>query len=443
MTIKIRLTPKRVEDLQHPEKGKSFLWDEICHGLGVLASPKRKNYIFEGRFNKKTIRITIGNTSLWTIDKARKRATDIRQLIDQGIDPRLEKKRQEASEETERAELKRQDVTFGEAWSDYIEDRKPGENKDDMKWSEKYHLDHIRFIQPGGKDKKRGKGKTVPGTLYQLVDLPLSQITTATVKRWISAEKKTRPTQTRIAFEMLKTFLTWCETEDRFKRVAAPEACTPKMKKASFAKKTARNDVLQKEQLLPWFKSASTYQNKVLSAYFQVLLLTGSRREEMLALKWSDIDFRWKSISLTQTKGGEPRIIPLTPYVASLLLQLPKRNNWVFSSPRGKDGRIQSPFKAFRVIIQVAGIEDLTLHGLRRSFKTLTEWIEAPRGVVHQIQGHKPSATAEKHYTVRPLDMLRMWHVKIEKWILDQAGIDQPENVESGVKLSLVQGDRA
>ena len=40
--------------------------------------------------------------------------------------------------------------------------------------------------------------------------------------------------------------------------------------------------------------------------------------------------------------------------------------------------------------------------------------------------GHKPSALAEKHYRRRPLDLLRMWHTKIEGWILEQAGIEQP-----------------
>jgi intergrase/recombinase len=45
-------------------------------------------------------------------------------------------------------------------------------------------------------------------------------------------------------------------------------------------------------------------------------------------------------------------------------------------------------------------------------------------GVVAQIMGHKPSAIAEKHYIRRPLDLLRMWHVKIESWVLKQAGID-------------------
>ena len=72
---------------------------------------------------------------------------------------------------------------------------------------------------------------------------------------------------------------------------------------------------------------------------------------------------------------------------------------------------------------KVAAIDGLTLHGLRRSFGTLSEWLEVPAGVVAQIQGHKPSATAEKHYRVRPLDLLRVHHERIEAWILEQAGV--------------------
>ena len=64
---------------------------------------------------------------------------------------------------------------------------------------------------------------------------------------------------------------------------------------------------------------------------------------------------------------------------------------------------------------------------------TLAEWVECPVGVVAQIQGHKPSATAEKHYRRRPLDLLRMWHIKIEAWILEQAGIEQPTEEDATV----------
>jgi integrase len=85
----------------------------------------------------------------------------------------------------------------------------------------------------------------------------------------------------------------------------------------------------------------------------------------------------------------------------------------------------------------VAGIDALTLHGLRRSFKSLTEWLDIPAGVVAQIMGHKPSATAEKHYTVRPLDLLRVHHERIEAWILEQGRVPFTASAERG-KLSVV-----
>jgi integrase len=122
------------------------------------------------------------------------------------------------------------------------------------------------------------------------------------------------------------------------------------------------------------------------------------------------------------------RVIPLTPFVAHLIDPLPRVNDFVFASPSRdedrKDSTISKPHKPHEAACKVAGIDGLTLHGLRRSFKSLTEWLEIPAGVVAQIMGHKPSATAEKHYTVRPLDLLRMHHERIEAWILEQAGIE-------------------
>lgn len=50
-----------------------------------------------------------------------------------------------------------------------------------------------------------------------------------------------------------------------------------------------------------------------------------------------------------------------------------------------------------------------------------------PAGVVAQIMGHKPSATAEKHYIDLPLELLAVWHEKYEAWILEQADIKKPQ----------------
>ncbi len=83
----------------------------------------------------------------------------------------------------------------------------------------------------------------------------------------------------------------------------------------------------------------------------------------------------------------------------------------------------------------VADIPHVSIHGLRRSFGTLAEWVEAPVGVVAQIQGHKPSAIAEKHYRRRAIDLLRMWHVKIESWMLNEAGIEIPQENSPPLKV--------
>jgi integrase len=155
--------------------------------------------------------------------------------------------------------------------------------------------------------------------------------------------------------------------------------------------------------------------------------MTGARPNEILSLRWADLNAKWKGLTIRDKVEGE-RTIPLTPYVQELLGVLPRVNEWVFASPvrdpSRADSHMSEPHHAHDRACAVAGIEGLTLHGLRRSFKTLSEWLELPAGVVAQIMGHKPSATAEKHYTVRPLDMLRLHHERLEAWMLEHASID-------------------
>jgi integrase len=146
-----------------------------------------------------------------------------------------------------------------------------------------------------------------------------------------------------------------------------------------------------------------------------------------------------------KVEGTGGRTIPLTPYLASLLRNLQRLNEmppnkrqaarlsergeqwepseWVFTSKTASDGKIAEPRHAHNRALAPTGLPHISLHGLRRSFGTLSEWVEVPVGVVAQLQGHKPSAIAEKHYRRRPLDLLRMWHDKIETWMLEQAKV--------------------
>jgi integrase len=63
----------------------------------------------------------------------------------------------------------------------------------------------------------------------------------------------------------------------------------------------------------------------VASAYLQALLLTGAGREDLAALEWANVDFKWRSLTIRDRVEGE-RTIPLTPHVAKLLQGLKGRS---------------------------------------------------------------------------------------------------------------------
>jgi integrase len=416
---RVKLTAGRIRDFRTQEGQKqSFLWDTEAPWLAVRATGSAKVFVFQGRIDGQTVRLKIGDTAAWDIDQARAEARRLQTLIDQDIDPRDERAEKRVAAAVKRAEARRQDATVGEAWAVYLAERR-------AHWGERYYRDHVNLARPGGEPKKRGRGLTNPGPVAPLMALRLAELTPKRVRTWLEGEAAARATQARQAFCTLRTFLAWCEDRPEYRGLASPDAFATRLARQGLPKKGAQGDVLQREQLPAWFTAVRGLGNPVIAAYLQALLLTGARREELATLTWDNLDFRWASLTIRDKVEGE-RTIPLTPYVGSLLAALPRRNAWVFSSPAAQSGRLQEPRLAHNRALDTGGLPPLTLHGLRRSFGTLSEWVEMPTGVVAQIMGHKPSATAERHYRRRPLDLLRLWHTKLEGWILDEAGIEQP-----------------
>lgn len=448
-----RLTNERIKRFSCPEgKRQDFLWDSEMPRLAVRATaPGAKAFIFETKLNRQTIRLTIGDVRAWNLDDARADARRLQTIVDAGRDPRQVKAEITAADEAARAaaaaakeaaelETQRQQLTLGEAWAVYCEARRP-------KWGDRNYRDHQKLMLP---ERTKGKRNLEAGVLASLAPLPLSEITAAKVATWLDTEAAKRPTQAALGYRLLRAFLNWAADRPEYAGIAANDACTRKVSKEHLPKSKAKDDALQREQLRLWFDAVRRIPNRTISAYLQILLLVGCRREELGTLQWENVDFQWGSLTIKDKVEGE-RTIPMTPYVRGLLLELKARNEtkpaptrilrgkriandlahwqpspWVFSSKTAADGRMVEPSIAHRKALAAAGLPPVSLHGLRRSFGSLSEWCECPVGVVAQIQGHKPSATAEKHYRVRPLDLLRMWHTKIEGWMLEQAGIEQP-----------------
>lgn len=434
---RVRLTAGRVADFTCPaDRPQAFLWDKEAPALALRVTPTgRKTYVFESRLNGATIRVNIGTAADWPIEKARTRAQDLKRLVDAGTDPREVERQHAAEKAAAKAAEAAQAVTVGEVWATYMEARKPF-------WGERHHADHAKLVQAGGVPAKRGtrgRGVTVAGPLHPLMALPLCDLTAPAIEAWAAREGKTRPTAARLAWRCLKAFLSWCAEQPEYApALAGVNPAKTKKARESLGKAGVKQDALLREQLPAWFAAVQALPNPTAAAYLQTLLLTGARPGEVLGLRWEDVNTKWRGLTIRDKVEGE-RVIPLTPYVSQLIHGLPRRNGWIFASPTSASGCISDPNHANDRASKVAGIDGLTLHGLRRSFKSLTEWLEIPAGVVAQIMGHKPSATAEKHYTVRPLDLLRLHHERIESWILEQAGVPFVPVAAPG-KLALVAG---
>lgn len=417
-----------------PGKQQSIFWDAKIPGLGLrVTTGGARAYIFESRLFGKTVRITIGSagkTGAWPLDKARTEASRLKVLVDDGKDPREVKAEQRAAHEARKAEARRQDVTFADAWDAYLLDRK-------ARWSERHYQDHMKLADEGGKPRRRGEGLTVAGPLASLRPMKLSDLTGECIALWLNSETSERPTVAALSYRLLRAFIRWAADTSAYRGSIPADAYKARSVKDAVPRVDPKDgDCLQREQLPAWFDAVRKIQNPVISGYLQGLLITGARREELAGLRWIDVDFRWRSLRISDKVEDAGRTIPLTPYLASLLAALPRRSGWVFSSPAAADGRLAEPRLAHNQALAAAALPHVTLHGLRRSFGTLAEWCEVPVGVVAQIQGHKPSAIAEKHYRRRPLDLLRMWHDKIEAWLLEQAGIEFKSEQATGLQVA-------
>jgi integrase len=410
----VNLTAGTIERLTCPPgKAQAFLRDAEGNGLRVRVTPNgAKAFVFEQSLNNRTIRRTIGSVDALSIDKARAAAKRLSVMVDAGTDPRELERERNAAAEVKRAAAKAHSMSAREAWDAYLIDRAPH-------WGERHMHDHIIKADPGGKPGRRGP--TMPGSLAPLLALPLRELDAETVEAWAKREAATRPTVARLAWRLLKAFLGWCAEQPAYAG-AVPPTNPAKSKRARevLGKPGIKSDSLQREQLRAWFAAVREIHNPIVAAFCQVLLLTGARPGEVLELQWTDLNTQWKGLTIRDKVEGE-RTVPLTPYVEHLLSALPRRSEWVFSGDRAEI--VAAPNELHTRACAVAGIKGLTLHGLRRSFKSLTEWLDIPAGVVAQLMGHKPSATAERHYTVRPLDLLRVHHERIEAWILKEAGV--------------------
>lgn len=166
----------------------------------------------------------------------------------------------------------------------------------------------------------------------------------------------------------------------------------------------------EKERLL---KACRESRNPNLLPIVSLALITALRFSEIAGLRWRDIDFEQRKITLVRTKNGDRRVIPLTGEAAEILRRCPSfsapLDELVFTSQRnaGRQQKI-SIREAFENAVERAGIIDFRFHDLRHTAASYMAMSGATQGELMAILGHRsPSMTRRyAHYSQQHLTKL-------------------------------------
>lgn len=140
------------------------------------------------------------------------------------------------------------------------------------------------------------------------------------------------------------------------------------------------------------------------------LLATGLRKMEVLSLRWEHVDLERKQAYLPHTKSGKPRFAVLNTLAIELLQEILKDRKgdapWVFPS-KGKSGHLREIRGSFDTVKEQAGVSNLRLHDLRRSFATLLIDSDISIYAVSNLLGHsdvRVTQSAYAHLTQKTLE---------------------------------------
>jgi integrase len=222
------------------------------------------------------------------------------------------------------------------------------------------------------------------------------------------------------------------EYEDSKGRSLVPENPVKRLSHTRAWYRVDRKQTIIKTHDLPaWFKAVmevkderSTGKSSILRDYFLLLLFTGLRRQEAIELTWDRVDFKAKTISISDTKNHHTHVLPLSDFLLKLFENRRMKSEpdiqFVFPG-NGKTGYNVEPRKVMKKIIEQSGVT-FTLHDLRRTFITVAESLDIPAYALKRLLNHKMTQDVTAGYIVMDVERLRIPMQKITDHLLKLAG---------------------
>ena len=133
------------------------------------------------------------------------------------------------------------------------------------------------------------------------------------------------------------------------------------------------------------------------AAAIRLLLLTGCRRNEIVALAWRDVDLAAGEIRLPGGKTG-PRLVPLAPAAAAVLRAVPRVQGSPWVIPGTKAGKHLADLNHYWARVRDrADLADVRLHDIRHSFASRALALGESLPMIGKLLGHSRIGTTARY----------------------------------------------
>ena len=358
------LSCRSVEALPVTER-ETLFWDRELSGFGVRVYPSgSKVYLVQTRSGGTSRRVTIGRHGLLTADQARRKAAQVIADIKAGNEP-------SHTNGTSRLDT---GPTVAELAERYMREHMAVRCKPTTARMCRHTLDRYLLPTMGSLSLGAIRRERVASFHYSL---------------------HATPVMANRVLDLLSRLFIMADAWG-----IAPEGGNPCRFIKKYKEKPRERFLSETEfQRLGQVLDAVEAEGKVhpsAVAAFRLLMLTGCRKNEILTLRWEDVDLDAGELRLRDAKTG-PRAVVLSPPACRVLATLPHLpdNPWVITGTK-PGARFSNLNGAWLVIRARAGLDDVRIHALRHSFASRALALGESLPMIGKLLGHRKVQTTAR-----------------------------------------------
>jgi integrase len=362
---RLKLTKRNIDAIDLPDRQADYRDTELKgYCLRVFASG-RKQFMLLYRMDGRRKAIKLGDYGALTPEQARTIAKEKLNKVANDIDPQ------------EEAKIKREMPTFKQWADEYLAEAEKRMKRPDQP---KRYLEMAK--------ERFGKKK-------------LDAVTRADIQNQMKQLQKAG--KTNAVANQYHARLRSCFAEAVSEGLIDKNPCAGIKR---YPEPLPRSRTLTDKEMKATLEAIDELDNQFAQTALHMMIETGCRKSEALSAKWTDINFDDAIWRLPDTKSGKPQVIPLSVSIMAKLRLLPRTDAPFLFPGTGRTGHLADVKKPWEAIRKAAGIPDVRLHDVRRTFG-LHIARKAGLHVASKLLRHSSIKVTESHYAPLGIDELR------------------------------------